>query len=165
MGTPGPIDHVAALLTVATGLGPLVVSAAVACIAAAQWVLARQKLRLDLYDRRFGIYNSALLFYSTLISWSGSDQDRAVQRQFFEALQASRFLFSNKSGIFELYDELHREAFKVIGPKDHREAFSGDPEISRAMFEASNHVLLTLFPQSLDKIRKRIGPYLDFHRV
>src|SRR5208282_1729167 len=62
---------------------------------------SRGQLRLNLYDRRYKLYDSIFDFYNAMISWQGEgtpEQQEAFTR-FFRASKESIFLFTTESGI------------------------------------------------------------------
>jgi hypothetical protein len=67
-------------------------------IAKEQACIAREKLRLDLYDRRFEIFSSIFDFYNAMISWTGTLEQEEARARFFRAYQESGFLFTRESG-------------------------------------------------------------------
>ena len=55
---PQRVDYIATMLSIAT----FCLSVAVVCVAWAQWRVARNKLRLDLFDRRYKVYEATRTF-------------------------------------------------------------------------------------------------------
>jgi hypothetical protein len=124
------------------------------------------KVRLDLYNRRFEIFVSIFDFYEALIGWKGTPEQRAAQTRFFRAYQESGFLFSKESGIEETLKRLHEASGKVIGFKEHGEAFkSGGVEFYLEQFKEMNRVLLVDFDAALPKLKAELGKYLNFHTI
>jgi hypothetical protein len=75
------------------------------------------KLRLDLYNRRYHIFDSIFDFYDALIGWTGTPEQRAAQKRFFRASQEAAFLFKLESGIEKTLKRLHEESAKVFLPR------------------------------------------------
>jgi hypothetical protein len=124
------------------------------------------KLRLDLYNRRFQIFVSIFDFYEALIGWKGTPDERAAQTRFFRAYQESGFLFSKQSGIEDTLESLHKKSAKVIGFKEHGEKMmSGGVEFYLQQFNEANHVLLVDFEAALPKLKAESGEYLNFHTI
>lgn len=135
-----------------------VISACIATVAA--WT-NREKLRLDLYDRRFRIYESALTLYGLIFhgnpSPTTSDQ-RRISPELRSALYDFRmkaaegqFLFSRESGVPELLQQFSEDAFKVVNGATHYQAGNAW-EIDIARYEAS-----------LEPLREKMAPFLNFH--
>jgi hypothetical protein len=152
--------------------GLLVIIAA----AIAWWSVQRQiratekieatKLRLNLYNRRYNIFDSIFDFYDALSGWKGAPEQLAAQRRFFRSSIEARFLFDDASGIAETLERLHKESGKVIGFKEHgKEYMEGGPQFYMEQFQKSNHVLLVDFEAALVKLKVELGKYLNFHTV
>jgi hypothetical protein len=92
----------------------------------ASWT-SREKLRLDLYNRRFDIYSRTLDFYHALSGWIPTElekretslQDslelRTTQRAFIKASREAGFLFDDDSGIQKLLEQMHTDSIGIIG--------------------------------------------------
>ena len=91
-------------------LATTIVAGYVARISRQQWLTNREKLRLDLYDRRFKIYVRVLEFYNAVILWDGSDEQQGLKAPYTQAFRESRFLFPKNSGIFSFLDEFSKKS-------------------------------------------------------
>jgi hypothetical protein len=79
--------------------------------AAAAWWVSREKLRLDLYNRRFDVYLKTLDFWYALSRWKPTDKEilscnlvdspelSDSQIAFIKASRESQFLFDDSSGM------------------------------------------------------------------
>jgi hypothetical protein len=107
---------------------PLAISVLSLLFAGAAWWINREKLRLDLYNRRFDIYSRTLDLLHALETWNptaaeisarslqdSSGLDKAL-KAFTKASRESRFLFDDESGIFKHLEQLHSDAIGIIGP-------------------------------------------------
>ena len=73
------------------------------------WRVAHQKLKLDLYDKRFAIYEAALDFYLLKDGHLDSGDPKRVEdihRTFIRACREAKFLFDTASGVFEALDKV-----------------------------------------------------------
>jgi hypothetical protein len=68
-----------------------VVAAFAACIAWRQWMTARNKLKFDLFERRFAFYELVL---GEIGNWMSDDHHPGRQDAFHEAQQMARWTFS-----------------------------------------------------------------------
>jgi hypothetical protein len=149
----------------------LVAIASVCVGALAVWVAlrqsktSRQKLRLDLYDKRFAVFERTLAFYSALLGSAESLQSDAFEslfREFIRAHNESQFLFDPESGIFKLLGQMVQRAGASRGFKTH--AREADPnavlELHKNFQEA-----LTFWYTSMGQLGQAIAPYLNFHKV
>jgi len=146
---------------------PLFTALLVAWIAFRQYGLGRDKIRLDLYERRFAAYEATLIFYQALTGASDivrSETFNTVHRNFIKAYRESQFLFKSESGIFDLLGQLHERSFKIIGFKTIAERGALPAEV---LMKMSNESLdaLEFFNKTIAEIESRIDPYLDFRRV
>ena len=85
--------------------------------------IAREKLRHDLYDRRFAIY---VTFHELLIAISEKDNAEPELRKANAARAHSPFLLDARLGVY--LEELHKEAFRINATnKDVRDPNLGTP--------------------------------------
>lgn len=149
----------------------VIVAAAVAWCSVQRQIRATErieatKIRLDLYNRRYRIFESIFDFYEALIGWTGTPEQRAAQKRFFTASQEAAFLFKPESGIAEMLKRLHAESAKVIGFKEYGEDYkSGGTAFYLEQFHKANHVLLVEFDAALMKLKAELGSYLNFHTI
>jgi hypothetical protein len=127
--------------------------------------LAREKLRHDLFERRWSIFSSIFDYYYAIISWRGTPDQMAVRDRFFRAYQESRFLFSKESGIEDVLKELNDKGAKVIGFKEHGEEFRSDPELYLKSFKEVQQIQTYDFQEALAKVKSAMAGYLNFHEV
>jgi hypothetical protein len=104
-------------LKIIEGIATVVIALYVASIGTFQWFTARDKIRLDLYDRRFEVYLSALDFMQALMMWTSVPSEERLPKRiaFIRASRESRFLFADDVRIFHLLDEFNTRSFKVTG--------------------------------------------------
>jgi len=134
-------------------------------IAKEQARIARESLRLDLYDRRFAIFISIFDFYEAMISWTGTPEQKDARAKFFRAYQQSVFLFKSESGIPELLKSLNDAGAKVIGFKEHNDEYRSDPQFWVKEFNKSTEIQTRIFEDGLSKLRAAMQPYLDFSKI
>jgi hypothetical protein len=134
-------------------------------IAGEQARIEHEKLRLDLYDRRFEIFTSIFDFYNAIISWKGTLEQQDARQRFFRAYQESGFLFTKESDIEALLKMLHEEGAKVIGFKENIDSYKSDPAALMVEQNKVDDIQLRVFPEGLEKLRAALHPYLDFSKV
>jgi hypothetical protein len=126
----------------------------------------RERIRLDLFDRRYEVFNSVLGFYNAILLWNDTPEQAAARDRFFYAYQQSGFLFKKDSGIQELLKELHEEGHKVIGNKQSSADISKqDPALGTSLFLKTQDIQINRFPAALDKLKLALAEYLNFHNV
>lgn len=148
---------------------PIVISVAVFWVAFNQYRLAAQKLRLDLYNRRFDIYVAALNFYQALIGSDITDACDAFDVKhlaFIKAFREAQFLFRSGSGVYEVLDDYHKHAMRIIFRKEsvNDKAYMSSPE---AVIKGSTELQesLEIINNGITKLEKALGPYLNFHKA
>lgn len=147
---------------------PAIVTALVAVTVAVltyrQWKTAQEKLRLDLYNRRFDIYTKYLDFCQALLLWDGTPEQVALQKPFLKAFRESRFLFPKGSGVYGFLDEFQKNAhvivqFENLKPLDRLGQDEAVKQGQRKL-DSVNWIL-----SSLEPLEEKMAPYLDFHRL
>jgi hypothetical protein len=145
-------------------IATVVIAVYVSFIGTLQWITARQKLRLDLYNRRFDVYLATLDFMQALTMWSSiSTEERRPKRiAFIRAVRESRFLFADNLRILDLLEEVDKRSFKVTGYIE---------ELSQYMRIMPNETLgaykdkessLEWIAGSIDQLETLLVPYLAF---
>lgn len=144
-----------------SALTPLLVALFVAYIAYRQWRVARQKLRLELYNKRFAIFETTLRFYQDLLGESNSSESAALHRQFITAMIEAKFLFATSSGINPLMTEFNKAAFVIKGSREVLRSEGIPPEM-----RVETHSRMIQEHQGLEKklnsIEEAMAPYLSF---
>jgi hypothetical protein len=151
------IDVLKWLVPLGTSIVTAIIAVIVAIITYQQWRTNREKLRLDLYNRRFEVYLRCLDLYQEVIE--GKPQLRLdSQTPFTRAFRESRFLFPTSSGVYKVLQEFNREA-----PKTHKR-FGGAAvpvplDKRQAMQDQSVNELKPLMSQ----LEAKLAPFLNFH--
>lgn len=137
-----------------------------ATVAQQQADLAGEKLRHDLYNRRFEIFTSIFDFWNAMVSWkeTPTPEQQAARQRFFSASEESAFLFTRESGIPELLKMLNKKGNEVIGYKENSGRYKGDPATIIEQHQKATDIQLKVFEQGLAKVRAAMHPYLDFSK-
>ena len=148
-------------------LTPICIAIFVAYIGFRQATVSRDKLRLDLYNKRFEIYEASLSFYQAISNYDGSKGEafNATHRAFIKAMKESQFLFSSTSNIHKILQEISNDAFKVIGVKEGGEMLANADPVNFSRMHDDMLDTLTGFAFRIDAIEKAITPYLAFHKI
>lgn len=140
----------------------------VAWVAHQQWRTNSEKLRLDLYNRRFDVYGKALTFFQALITYDpATNQDVFLEARadFIKACRESRFLFDRTSGVADTLDGIHLESYKVSGFREARSQLAAsDPENFYKMDKEAKDIALGLGIR-IANLDDAMAPYLNFHQV
>ncbi|MFQ3193963.1 MAG: hypothetical protein ACI9N3_000775 [Colwellia sp.] len=137
---------------------PLVMSIFLAYIAYNQLTTNRNKLKLDLYNKRFEIYTSALKFYQELMVEGTSSE---THKDFINKKEAAKFLFSKDTSIYTLLDEMHDKSFKINHFKSKSLELANN---SKAFDLASknSHDAVMWFEPAIKNLRAKLEPFLSF---
>ena len=147
---------------VATVIAAIAALSVTAYFAWHQKKIAEQKLRYDLFDRRFAIFNSIFDFYEAMISWQGTPEQLLARTRFFRAYQESGFLFKKESGIESLLKDLNDKGARVIGFKEHDESLKSDRAQYLNQFNEVQKIQTDEFEKGLAKLKNAIAEYLNF---
>jgi len=134
---------------------PFVLSAFLAYIAYQQLITNKNKLKLDLYNKRFEIYEDTLKLYHELDEENGSTKE--TMRKFIGSKEASKFLFSNDPSIYSLLNEIHKESFKINACKENSNNKTANDELYERMHEASK-----IINDNIPILHKKLETYLSF---
>jgi hypothetical protein len=134
----------------------LVLSAFVAAIAFLQWRTARNRLILDLYNKRFDIYSSVLDLYQTIMKKDDQNDMKAAGIRFIKSFRESQFLFRQKDGIYKTLENIKDAYAKIEGAID----IPDNPHVSESAAQARLD-----FEPLLLRLERQIDRYLDFRNI
>jgi hypothetical protein len=154
-------------------LGPLFVSLAVFWVTCwfSRWQvrLAQQKLRHDLYDRRFAIY---MAFQELLLAFvdagESDDEIRAAYRKAYVARSEAPFLLADPQIEAYLEDLCKQVKERVIGPimfiQSSEGAMANDPQMRREVAERASRLgtaKLDLADRHLGELSQQFARFLE----
>jgi hypothetical protein len=162
MEAPNPWFAVA--ISAISAVSTTIVAAYVAVISRRQWQTNNDKLRLDLYNRRFEIYLAVLNFYQALVLWEGTETQIALQLPFLRAYRESMFMFPPESGVYELLTEFHNHAYNITQFEKLRPYFK---DSTQHLFQKANErsESVNWVVGSIQTLEERMKPFLSFHRL
>jgi hypothetical protein len=150
--------------TYITPLASPLIALAVGIVAYQQWKTAQEKLRLDLYNRRFDVYSATIDLIQAMMVWASLDPIGRLEthRLFIKAALESQFLFAGDPSIVALLDEINTNAFIVRGFVEHIA-----PLTSRmgGQFQAEyqkKQDALEAIMASTTPLGQKLAPYLAF---
>ena len=157
-----------ALLNTAEGIAAVVIAAYVASIGTFQWTNAREKLRLDLYNRRFDVYASTMAYMQALIVWEPVTQSERIQQRkaFIRAMFESDFLFEDNPCIPALLEELNKRSFPMVDfyQRNGEPRAMQLPDFAQKLERNEAHVRWIL--EARQSLKTMLTPYLGFrHRM
>jgi hypothetical protein len=134
-------------------------------IARWQGRIANERIRLDLYNRRFEIFTGIFDMYEVMISWKATPEQIAVRSKFFRAYQEAGFLFRKESGIEELLKTLNDDVNSVIAMKENPDLYKYDMKIHQEKFQEMNKIQTTGFDRGLSQLKAAMAEYLNFDNI
>ncbi|MFA0267241.1 hypothetical protein AB4490_10565 [Vibrio cyclitrophicus] len=136
---------------------PIIMTIYLGYIAYEQLRTNRDKLKLDLYNKRFEVYAVTLTFYQDLMSQGASQE---LHRKFIEVKQSSKFLFDPKDEIYTSLSKINIESFKVKACKE-AEGLGND-----LMFQLhqDSHAALGIIVKELEQLDIKMSKYLCFKK-
>ena len=137
----------------------LVVACAVAYVAWQQWQIARHRLRLDLFDRRYKVYDATRKFLSIILREARFEEAQLFE--FYAGTSDTEFLFD--SAVVDYLEQVRKRAVHMRTAQRVYEHMPVGDERSRHV-QAEHDDLLWLTDQ-LTAMSKVFSPYLAFSHV
>ena len=154
----------------------LAVSAGSACFAGVASWTSRERLRLDLYNRRFDVYSRTLDFYHALLGWKPTELEKATtslqdspelrttQKAFIKASREAQFLFKDASGVKKQLEQIHTDTIGIIGClRDSLPRLNSAPE--RILASQQCDECWKRFHEAIPSLEEKMSEYLDFHAL
>ena len=106
-------------LSVLTSTTSLLISIAVFWVAFSQMKRASAKVKLDLYNRRFNIYQITLDYYFSL--WN-DPYPTVTEKSFLftKAFRESKFLFKDNDNVYKTLEKIHKKGAKIRFYKEYK---------------------------------------------
>ena len=139
-----------------TAAATMVVGLSVAAVAYQQWVLARHKLRLDLFDQRYKVYDATVKFAATIFAHADfTDEDL---RDFNIGTMDAVFLYPQT-----MKDYLHEFRKRALHMRIFGRQFEHlPPGEKRSKLVQENHDELVWLTDQLLALPGLFSPYLGF---
>lgn len=143
------------------GFLPLITAVFGAYIAYQQYQTNRQKLKLDLYDRRIKIYNSAMQLALTS-SRMGYEDIKSKLGEFDYSLHEAYFLFDEN--VSTKLEEIWNKANTLIALLEQREELENRQELPNKLVREIVE-LREGFPKEIKILRSLFYPYIYFANI
>lgn len=145
--------------TVLSGLLTPTIACFVAYIAWQQHRTARDKLRLDLFDRRYAIYRGLMKLFSQVNAYRTVTDD--ALSAFWSDTGQKRFLFGKD--VRDYMDEVHAKAVDLLQARDLIDPERNVPDAQRnKAIEESGELVIWFHEQMSGKAMAKFEPYLGF---
>lgn len=144
----------------------IVISLIVAIIAYGQFRIASNRTRLDLYDRRFAIYNAVL-------DAIRSDSDPYEQiwltyGKLVKAVRESQFLFKPTHRVHEMMQTMQEDVFAINNERRHQVELDGkassNPDLTLHLFNRAADARLRI-NENISVLELRLYDYIQFKAV
>jgi hypothetical protein len=153
------------VLKAITAVATTAVAFYIALISKRQWKNNQEKLRLDLYQRRFDIYLRVLDYYWALLEWQDKPEQLALRGPFVRAFCESKFMFPEKSGVYKFLEEFNLHAFRVSNFKSAFEGWGDAFPEERAKLAQQRTENVNWILMSLETLMAKMAPFLNFHSL
>lgn len=151
---------------IGTGITTAALAAMAYLISREQARYSREKLRLDLYNRRFAIYDLALTFYRALVVYDGkrSPEFESMSIDFAHGVKESQFLFDDSAGVPTRLVSMMAAFGRIAGFKEEGSKLASHPP---TFIELNAKVQddLDRLPFQIGALEETLAPYLDFHKI
>lgn len=135
----------------------LLIGAGVAYVAYQQFRLAREKFKLDLFEKRFAVFAATRRFLSIILTEAALTYPQVFE--FRAAVAEASFLFG--SDITDYLDEIDKKAVRLVFTNEqmsHRPLVANHQQIVE-----ENHQVFTWLTEQLAELKPRFAPYMKFH--
>jgi hypothetical protein len=140
-------------------IATLIFGCAVAYVAWQQWQIARHRLRLDLFDRRYKVYDATRKFLSIILREARFEDAQLFE--FYAGTSDAAFLFD--SPVVEYLEHVRKRA---VNMRTHQSVYEhmpvGDERSRHVQAEHDDLVWLT---DQLTGMTQVFNPYLSFSHV
>ena len=137
----------------------MVVGLSVAFVALQQWLLARHKFRLDLFEKRYKVYEATAQFLAVIMAHANFQDDDL--RVFSIGTRDAIFLFPKR-----ITDHIHQIRCRALDMRLFQTQFERLPVgEERSKLVDKNHVELKWLLHQMEELASTFKPYLGFQRV
>jgi len=155
------------LVTVILSVTASFVSIATLLVALSQVKIASAKTRLDLYNKRFNVYATALDYYKA--AWGDSEQPvKIVAANFIKAYRESQFLFKASDGVYDTLTKIKDAGAAATGLEkliaEIDADIAGDRRVA-GQFREKRMEKLNEFEQALMTLEQQLGAYIRFEHA
>lgn len=95
----------------------VLVACATFVVGYSQMRIASAKVKLDLYERRFNVYISALDFYRAFYKKEPQEVEKCML-ELIRSCRESKFLFKEEDGIYEILTKIKKAGEQVVLSND-----------------------------------------------
>jgi hypothetical protein len=154
------------ILTTTTSVSASIIAVCALVLTFQGWRDKRVKIRLDLFNRRFAIYQRVLVLYQELIVWEDREDQKALIQPFIEASREALFIFPRKSGVYEYIQEFWEHTWRIANFKEASQPLRDcgmNQELAKLINERTDHVNWIL--SSMTKLEGLMKDSMSFERL
>lgn len=135
----------------------VIIGLVAAAIAWQQYKVSRDKIKLDLYQKRFQVYQNVVRYFNLITNTPGGMSTGELEKvayEFFVSTREAQFLFDKRDNIFSTMKEL-REIFMDYDFARNQNVFTpGAP--------AKKEILMDKIEEKMLVLERAIEPYVSF---
>jgi hypothetical protein len=128
----------------------------------------KEKLRLDLYNKRFEILEKTIKFSQAISSYVKYNEENKfddIFEDFIKAKIESKFLFKENSGIYQILEKFHEIAFKVkyVFSDDYRNQPNSPEKVQS--YQEMTHGLMYIITSLDNEVIPKMKEYLNINHI
>jgi uncharacterized protein (DUF3084 family) len=155
------------IATFIVSMPSVLVSIAILAIAYSQMRIASAKTKLDLYNKRFNVYVTALDYYQEIWNESHSKiNEKSIELT--KSYRESRFIFDLNDGIYEALGKIQQNGARIHAYKQHKyereNNLTNDRLDLSALHESSVNAGID-FGENLRILENQIEKYIQFKSI
>jgi hypothetical protein len=154
-------------ITLIVSIATVLISIATFSVAYSQMKIASAKTKLDLYNKRFAVYVSALDYYHA--TWN-EPHDKIKERgnQFVKFYRESQFLFEPSDGVYETLGKILQNGSQIQAYKQHKYERENDLTKDRLDLDRMHETSMNAgfdFEKNLKTLEQQIEKYIQFKNI
>lgn len=139
------------------------VSIATFVVGYTQMRIASAKVRLDLYNKRFNVYLSALGYYQS--AWGKVGDFDVKAAEFIKCYRESQFLFSKKDGVYDTLTKIKDYGGVISAKRDLEEDDKATNRSNASALHDKCEDARRAMGDELQVLENQIAKYIDFKVV
>jgi len=136
-------------------------------VAYSQMKIASAKAKLDLYNKRFGIYQIALDYYQSAW-WGTPDEMKEKSLKFTTAFRESQFLFDEKDGVHNTLKKIQQNGYSIFFEKEYKYKMENNLTLDKLdldQLRESSNKARDEFEINIIQLESQLKKYLEFKNI
>lgn len=122
------------------------------------------KLKLDLYNRRFKVYEDVLALYQVLYDDWDDKKFEGLERVMIRSLRESKFLFDPKDGVYDVILKIKNASAKNTGYYRFHQNSPNNKEALKILAKSAAEGRMACDPLILE-LENKLAKYLNFRKI